>query len=57
LGPRNQSTSIESLTPEKIITTREDVTWVRDEDVGETKTNDCIACITKEIQITGQEIV
>jgi hypothetical protein len=57
LGFHSQNTGNEPLTPEKIFATREEVTQVEDEAVGEAKTNHCITCIMKMIQTTGQNIV
>jgi hypothetical protein len=54
---RNQSIGSELSTPEKIITTREEATQVRDEATSKAKTNHCLACIMKMIQTIGQKIV
>jgi hypothetical protein len=57
LDHHNQRIEIELSTLEKTITTPEEVTQARGEVGSEAKTYLCIACIMREVQTTGQEIV
>jgi hypothetical protein len=57
LALHNQRTGTGPSTPEKIIPTKDAVTQARDEVTGEAKRSHYIACITKEIQTTRQEII